>query len=339
MKTAVIGAPSRIDIVDGQRPELKPGEILVQMKACGICGSDIEKVFGHYGKTSTKLGHEPAGVVMAVGGGVTKYAPGDRVFTHHHVPCYDCHLCRHGCETLCPRYCQTNLSPCGLSQEYVVPEWNVSHGGVLKLPDNVTFEQAALIEPLACCIRAWSRIPYQKGDSVAVFGAGPTGIMHAMLAETYGMSKIFCLDINEFRLDFAKKMGAIPVRPADLGGAEPGARPVHDVDVSIIATSSLKALHDAVSVTRDGGTIMFFGVPASSQTISLDMSVFYSKELRLLTSYAASDADTAAALDLIASGSLDMSRIITHRYDIAESQKAFEHARTADDAMKIIITS
>ncbi len=205
MKTAFVKEPSTISVEETAKPVLGSGDILVQMHACGICGSDVEKVFGKYGQPSMRLGHEPAGIILDVGSNVNDFTKGDRVFTHHHVPCYSCHHCKHGNETMCKKYYETNLSPCGLSEEYVVPEWNVSHGGVLKLPDSMTFEEAAMIEPLACCVRAWSKFPYQEGDSAAIFGVGPTGMMHVMLAKSKKFSKIFCLDVNDFRLDFAKK--------------------------------------------------------------------------------------------------------------------------------------
>jgi len=206
MKTASVKEPSVISVDETEEPTLGSGDILVQMHACGICGSDVEKVFGQYGQPSMRLGHEPAGVVLDVASDVTEFKKGDRVFTHHHVPCYDCHLCIHGNETMCQKYYETNLSPCGLSEEYVVPAWNVSHGGVLKISDSLSFEEAAMIEPLACCVRAWTKFRYYEGDSVAIFGVGPTGMMHVMLAQAKKLSKIFCFDVNDFRLDFAKKI-------------------------------------------------------------------------------------------------------------------------------------
>ena len=125
MKTAFVKEPSIITVDETTSPVLEKGDILVQMQACGICGSDLEKVFGQYGQPSMRLGHEPSGIVLAVGSDVTEFKKGDRVFTHHHVPCYDCHFCNHGNETMCKKYYETNLSPCGLSEEYVVPAWNV----------------------------------------------------------------------------------------------------------------------------------------------------------------------------------------------------------------------
>ncbi|MDH5659081.1 MAG: alcohol dehydrogenase catalytic domain-containing protein, partial [Nitrosopumilus sp.] len=165
MKTASVKEPGVISIHDVETPHLSSGDILVQMESCGICGSDLEKVYGHYGQPSMRLGHEPAGIVLDVGSDVTQFKKGDRVFTHHHVPCYDCHLCNHGNETMCAKYYETNLSPCGLSEKYVVPSWNVSHGGVLKISDQTSFQEAAMIEPLACCVRAWTKFDYKEGDS------------------------------------------------------------------------------------------------------------------------------------------------------------------------------
>jgi L-iditol 2-dehydrogenase len=198
MKAAVVKSNSNIEIKNIEKQSVGPGDILVKMRACGICGSDVEKVFGKYGQPSMRLGHEPAGTIAEVGSEISNFSVGDRVFTHHHVACYsdDCHECNHGNETMCQKYYESNLEPCGLADEYIVPEWNVKHGGVLKIPDSMSFEEAAMIEPLACCIRAWNKFTHKNNDSVAILGIGPTGIMHALLAKLYGIGKIFCLDFN-----------------------------------------------------------------------------------------------------------------------------------------------
>ncbi len=341
MKTAYVKEPSVISIDETEKPILNSGDVLVQMQACGICGSDLEKVFGQYGQPSMRLGHEPAGIIVEVGSNVTEFKKGDRVFTHHHVPCYSCHLCEHGNETMCKKYYETNLFPCGLSEEYVVPEWNVSHGGILKLPESMTFEEAAMIEPLACCVRAWTKFSYREGDSVAVFGVGPTGMMHVMIAKAKKFSKIFCFDVNDFRLNFVKKFNIFEsISSMD----ESRKQKIFDntqgrgVDVAIVATSSLKALDDAIEMVRKGGAVMMFGVPSKGAKIDLDMSKIYSKEITLVTSYAASDKDTQEALNLIRSNQIDVKQLVTHTYSIEDSQKAFEHARSGENAMKIIIT-
>ena len=341
MKAAFVKKDSTITVDDVEKPSLGPGDILVKMESCGICGSDVEKVFGKYSQPSRKLGHEPAGIISEVGSKVKDFKKDDRVFTHHHVPCYSCHFCNHGNETMCPKYYETNLSPCGLAEEYLVPEWNVSHGGVLKISDSMSFDEAAMIEPLACCIRSWHKFPHKKGDSVAIFGVGPTGMMHVMLAKDKGFEKIFCLDVNDFRLEFAKKFQITQsINSNDSSRKE---KILHEtenrgVDVAIVATGNLKALDDAIELVRKGGVVMMFGVPSKGDTMNIDMSKIYSKEITLTTSYAASDYDTKEALELIKSSRADVKSLITHKYSILETQKAFDHARDGSDAMKIIIT-
>ena len=343
MKAAVIKSNSNIEIKNIENQSVGPGDILVKMRACGICGSDVEKVFGKYGQPSMRLGHEPAGTIMEVGSEISNFSVGDRVFTHHHVACYsdDCHECNHGNETMCKKYYESNLEPCGLADEYIVPEWNVKHGGVLKIPDSMSFEDAAMIEPLACCIRAWNKFTHKNNDSIAVLGIGPTGIMHALLAKIYGFEKIFCLDFNEFRLDFAKKFEAIAINSGNTNALEQikSGTENQGVDVVIVATSSLNALKDAVNFVRKGGTIVMFGVPSKGAIIDLDMSEIYSKGITIVNSYAASDFDTKEALEKISNKQINVSQLITHKYNLQECQEAFVHAKSGDNAMKIIISN
>ena len=343
MKAAVVKSNSNIEIKNIENQSVGPGDILVKMCACGICGSDVEKVFGKYGQPSMKLGHEPAGIITQVGQEVSNFVVGDRVFTHHHVACYsdDCHECSHGNETMCKKYYESNLEPCGLADEYIVPDWNVKHGGVIKIPDSMSFEEAAMIEPLACCIRAWNKFTYKNNDSVAILGIGPTGIMHALLAKLYGFEKIFCLDLNEFRLDFAKKFETTTINSGNTNALEQikSETANQGVDVVIVATSSLNALKDAVSFVRKGGTIVMFGVPSKGANIELDMSEIYSKGLTIVNSYAASDFDTKEAVEKISNKQINVSQLITHKYNLEECQQAFVHAKSGDNAMKIIISN
>ncbi|MGI0064326.1 MAG: zinc-dependent dehydrogenase [Nitrosopumilaceae archaeon] len=342
MKAAFVKDSSRVVVEDVEKPILGTGDVLVKMHACGICGSDLEKVFGKYSQPSTRLGHEPSGTIEKVGENVTDFKKGDRVFVHHHVPCYSCHFCLHGNETMCEKYSETNLSPCGLAEEFIVPQWNVNHGGILKIPDSMSFEEAAMIEPLACCIRAWDKFSYQKGDSTAIFGVGATGMMHVMLSIVHEFDKIFCIDINEFRLEFAKKFNITDVIKSSVPNLKQKILDQTDnrgVDVVIVATGSLQALSNAIDLVRKGGTVVMFGVPSKDAMINLNMSIIYSKEIRMISSYAASDSDTKAALELIQSSKIDVKKLITHRYNIKDSPKAFEHAHHGVDSMKIIITN
>ena len=343
MNVAIVKSNSNIEIRNIEKPSVGSGDILVKMRACGICGSDVEKVFGKYGQPSMKLGHEPAGIITQVGSEISNFSIGDRVFTHHHVACYsdDCHECSHGNETMCKRYYESNLEPCGLADEYVVPEWNVKHGGVLKIPTSMSFEEAAMIEPLACCIRAWNKFTHKKNDSVAILGVGPTGIMHALLAKLYGFGKVFCLDLNDFRLDFAKKFETITIHSDNANALEQikSETANQGVDIVIVSTSNLNALKDAINFVRKGGTIVMFGVPSKGANIDLDMSEVYSKGITIVNSYAASDFDTNEALEKISNRQINVSQLITHKYNLQECQQAFVHARTGDNAMKIIINN
>ncbi len=342
MKAAYVAGPANVKIKSVERPSIGDGDILVKMQACGICGSDLEKIYGKYSQPSMRLGHEPSGIISQIGKNVKNFKKGARVFVHHHVPCYSCHYCLHGNETMCPMYSETNLHPCGLSEEFLVPEWNVSHGGVIKIPDRVSFEEAAMIEPLACCVRSWNKIKRQNEDSVAIFGAGPTGMMHVMLGKVYGHKEIFCLDVNNFRLDFAKKFGITEsIRSDDPNAKEKILSKTHNrgVDIAIIATSNLNAITQAIDFVRKGGTVVLFGVPSKDAKLSLDIAKIYSKEITMTPSYAASEKDTMIAFELIEKNQVDVKKLITHRFDLTQSHKALEYAHQGNDAMKIIITS
>ena len=342
MIAAFVKGPSEVEIRTIEKPIVNSGDILVKMQACGVCGSDLEKIYGKYSQPSMKLGHEPSGIITEVGKSVINFKKGDRVFVHHHVPCYSCHYCLHGNETMCKKYSETNLLPCGLAEEFVVPEWNVSHGGVIKIPDSMTFEEAAMIEPLACCVRSWKKVKVTKGDSVAIFGMGPTGMMHVMLSKVYGLSDIFCFDVNNFRLNFAKKFeitDSIKSTDSDAYKKILSKTQNRGVDVAVVATGNLDAVTQAIEFVRKGGTIVLFGVPTRDAKLSVDMSKVYSKEITITPSYAASDSDTLDALKLIQEGKADVKSMITHKFDLADSHNALEYAHQGNDSMKIIITN
>jgi L-iditol 2-dehydrogenase len=324
-------------------PKAGDGDILVRMKACGLCGSDLEKVYGDYGMSSARLGHEPSGEVVTVGSSVSGLSVGNRVFIHHHVPCYSCHYCLHGDHTMCPMFHSSNIEPCGLSEEILVPEWNILRGGVIKLPEGMSFEKAALIEPLACCIRALNKCNIQKGDDIAIFGAGPAGIMHVLLAQSIGSGKIFLVDVNQFRLDFAKKHCEIEClnngKQQNIEETVKRATNDRGVDISIIATGSSQAIVQAFGLTRKGGKILVFGVPSKETLLTLDAAMIYSNEFSLISSYAASEVETNQACGLLENNRIDVDWIITHRFNIKNAKEAIKCAREAKDSMKVMITA
>jgi L-iditol 2-dehydrogenase len=343
MKAVFVSSRSRVRLRDVPNPRLETGDILVKMRACGLCGSDLEKIYGRYPMLSARLGHEPAGEIIDTAGRYSNLHRGDRVFVHHHVSCYSCYYCLHGDYTMCTMYQKSNIEPCGLAEQFIVPEWNVRRGGVIELPHDVSFEDASLIEPLACCIRALNRCRFEKGEDIAIFGAGPTGLMHALLAEAFGAGKIVVLDFNGFRLEFAKKCGVRNV--INYKSIKQFREKVKDlthgmgVDTAIVATANTMAVADAIAVTRRGGKIVLFGVPQKGSTISIDFSHLYSNELTIVPSYASSEIETNLAMKLIAEKRVNIGRLITHRYSIGEVDEAIKSAHLAKDAMKVVITN
>ncbi|MEM2855616.1 MAG: zinc-dependent dehydrogenase [Candidatus Nitrosocaldaceae archaeon] len=336
----VVVANNGVVIDEISEPKVDSNSILVKMRVCGICGSDLEKVYGKYGVVSKRLGHEPAGEVIKTGDNVKEFKVGDRVFVHHHVPCYECHYCKHGDHTMCKDYQRSNIEPCGLAEIFLVPEWNIKRGGVLKLSDNITFEEAAMIEPLACCIRAIDKASIMKDDNIAVVGTGPTGLMQIMLAKLYGADKVFAIDINQFRLKFASKYGATSINANDKNFSEYIIRDTKiGVDTVIVSTSNINAFKLALDIVRSGGKVIIFGVPSKGSVVDLDLNKVFTKEIKILPSLAASDIDTAKAFRLIDEKRIDISSIITHRFRLEDSEQAFRTAHEGKDAMKVVITN
>ena len=345
MKAAVL-VKNKVELKDFNLPKVGNNEVLVRMKACGICGSDLEKVFGKYGMKSSRIGHEPAGEIVKVGANIKDFQKGDRVFIHHHVPCYSCHFCYNEDYTMCEKYQTSNIDPCGLSEFILVPHWNVSKGGLVRLPDNINYSQAALIEPIACCLRALNKINLKKADTVVIFGAGPTGLMHMILARFFGASKILIVDVNSFRLEFAKKIDQL-VEVINIVNMHEGEFKRKSLkylgkngsDVSIISTSNINAFIQSLSITRKGGSISLFGVPPKDTEAVIDLNLIYSRELKILPSYAASEREIHQTISLMEAKIMNFEPLITHRFPLRDSNRALMHAHQAKDSMKIIITT
>lgn len=344
---SVILEEKRVKIKKLDLPIVGRNEVLVEMRSCGICGSDLEKVFGSYGMKSMRVGHEPAGILIKKGEDVKNFEIGDRVFMHHHVPCHTCRFCNNDDYTMCDKYQNSNIFPCGLSEYILVPAWNIQYGGLIRLPDTISFDHASLIEPVACCLRALNKIKVKMGDNIAIFGAGPTGLMHLMLLKNLGVSNIVLLDINDFRLSFAKNIVS-SIKTLNLLNLSDNqvekkikslTRDENGIDISIISTSSIKAFIQSLMITRKAGTISLFGVPSKNSEFKVDLNLIYSKELKIIPSYATSEKEINQIIDMMKNNVIDFAPLITHRFDISDSAKAFNCAHEAKDAMKVIITN
>jgi L-iditol 2-dehydrogenase len=340
MKAVFVASPNGVVVRDVPAPYPKEDEIVVRMNVCGLCGSDLEKTKISYAMGSTKLGHEPVGEIVKVGNKVTGFKEMDRVFTHHHVPCYSCYYCRHNCETMCDSYQMNNLEPCGLSEEFLVSSVHLQRGGVLKLPSYITDEVASLIEPLACCIRALSKCDLDGMQDIVILGAGPVGMMNAMLARNAGADRVVLIDPNEFRLNFGKRMGfdvLHPVNDEEKIRSLKGILSGRGADLVVVATGNQSAFTQSLKIVRKGGHIILFGVPAKSSTVTVDLAYVYANEISILSSYAATERETNHALRLLCDTRLNFGRLITHQFDLENSELAFRCAHDALDAMKVVI--
>jgi len=324
------------ELVEMDVPAPGRGELVVRMEACGLCGTDLEKMRGEYTASMPVLGHEAAGVVSSVGDGVTAFEEGDRVFPHHHVPCYECFVCKAGDETMCDMYRKSNILPGGFSEYFRVPEWNIAKGGVLPLPNEVTFEEGALIEPTACCLRGVRK--YAKaGETVLVVGAGPVGLMHALLLEPMEV-RVVISDISRPRLEFAERMRLGLILDASKDDVPSRLRAEtqgRGADLAIVASGSKAAIMQALGSIRKGGRVCLFGVPSKGSVLGYDISELYNSGQQIVTSYGANDVDTKAALGIIASNP-DFARLVTHRFPLSNFNEAVA-AASGGEAMKVVV--
>ncbi|MDG6934674.1 MAG: alcohol dehydrogenase catalytic domain-containing protein [Nitrososphaerota archaeon] len=326
MKAVIYDPAGGFKVRTIEAPHPAPGELLVKMKVCGLCGTDLEKIHGTYTAAMPVVGHEPAGVVEETGQGVKGFSPGDRVFVHHHVPCGECELCIAGNPTMCNRYRSSNIVPGGFSEYFIAPAWNVERGGVLKLPDKLDFEDGALIEPTACCIRGLQRAGAKNAKTAVVVGSGPVGLTHVRLLSRSG-TRVFVSDVNKKRLAIAYDMGAEEAYDASQTDVPDSIRRKTSglgADLAIVAAGSPAAVTQAVRSIRKGGKICLFGVPIKGSRLEYDLSDLFNSEQSIETSYGASEIETNLALQMMKDDDLGLRKMITHRFRLEEFEKAVE---------------
>jgi L-iditol 2-dehydrogenase len=339
MKAALIDPSHGLQVLEVPKPEPREGEVLVRMTCCGICGTDVEKVHGE-GITTRILGHEEVGEVEQLGSGVRGISVGERVFAHHHVGCGECALCRAGKRTLCREYSRHNLVPCGLAEFFIVPKYNVDRGAVLRLPDSLGYEEASFIEPLACCILGLEQAGARTALSAMVYGAGPVGLTHLKLLRSYGVKTVGISDVSEYRVALAKRMGAdVTFNPTVEGDRERALASFEEgPELVVLATGSSAALEDGLKMVARGGTVLLFGAPRKDATARLEMARFFLNGTRLVTSYAASERETSAALALLAEHRIEVADMITHSFPLERTADAFAVA-SQQQCMKALVTN
>ncbi len=319
-------------------PQISPGEILMRVEACGICGSDVMEWY-RLDRAPLVLGHEVGGQIVAVGMGVERYKEGDRISVAHHVPCNTCHYCRYNHHTACQTLRETNFDPGGLAEYLRLPAINVDRG-VFFLPDYISYEEATFIEPLACVWRGQRVAGMQPGLSVLVMGSGISGLLHIQLAVTLGATRVIATDINDYRLKAARRFGAkatipaevdVPARVRELNKGCPA-------DLVIVCTGATSAIIQALKSVDRGGTILFFAPTDAGVTVPLSINeLFWRNDITLTTSYAGSPADYQAALEIISAGTIPVREMITHRLPLAETGQGFQLVASAQDCLKVIV--
>lgn len=338
MKVATYHSLKDIRIEDRPIPEIGSEEILVEMRACGICGSDLMEWYLR-GRAPLVLGHEPVGLVAEVGENVSNFKTGDRVFVHHHVACLSCHYCIQGDYTMCPGFGQTHIDPGGFAEYFRVPAPNLQID-TLKIPEGLSDEEAALIEPVGCCIRAQNKCNIQTGDATAVIGAGPSGIIHVMLAGISGASKTIVSDLVDYRLEAAERFGAdLTINPQreDVAEKVDEATGGRGADVVIVAAPNLRALYDGIRICRNGGKVCLFAPTRPGEQARLNPHRLFFSEITLIPSYSVSHVETRIALQLIASGRINARGLITHRFPLDRAAEAFKTAADGKECLKVVV--
>ena len=338
MRVAMYYNNRDIRVEDMPRPEIGPDEVLVKIEASGICGSDVMEWYRIH-KAPLVLGHEIAGQIIEVGTRVEQYRPGDRVAASHHVPCNTCHYCLSGHPTVCETLRRTNFHPGGFAEYVRLPAINVDRG-IYRLPDELSYEAATFIEPLACVLRAQQIARLSPGQTVLVLGSGLAGLLHVQLARSLGAGRIVATDLSSSRLAAARQLGADVVFPADRY-APALLQEVNEgflADLVLVCTGARQAQLQALASVERGGTVLFFAPTDQGVTIPLSINdLFFRNDITLTTSYAGSPADHWRASRLLQTGVLDIDRLVTHRLPLNETQEGFRLVAEAGESLKVII--
>lgn len=331
MKVVRFHAPGDVRFEDAPEPEAGPGEVKIRVRSCSTCGTDVKiSKFGHHHIHPPRvMGHEIAGEIVQVGDGVDGWSTGDRVQVIAAIPCGECPECERGRMTICPNQVSMGYHfEGGFAQYMVVPREVLKVDGLNRIPDGVSFAEASVAEPLACALNAQNLARVGDGDDVVVIGSGPIGCLHVRLARARGAARVFLVELSRQRLDMAADL----VKPdAAICGSE--VDPVEEVlrltdgrgaDVIITAAASGKAQEQAIQMAARQGRISFFGgLPKDNPTITCDSNLVHYRELTIVGANGSSPAHNAEALNLVATGAVPVSDLITHRLPLESAIDAF----------------
>jgi L-iditol 2-dehydrogenase len=330
MRVARLHAWGDVRVETAAVPRPAAGEIVVRITACGLCGSDA-LVWYVAQKAPVVLGHEPVGIVAAVGAGVDDLAEGDRVFVHHHAPCMRCAECERRLWSNCATWRGTQLDPGGFAEYARVPAPNVAHD-VLRLPAEVSDDAATFIEPAACCLRALDKARTGADDVLLIIGLGSMGLLIAQLARARGVRRILGTDLRTDRAGQARQHGVTPVTPAELTAFAGG----RGADVVIVTPGTSGAVNAGLQAAAPGGRVVCFTPLDPADALRLDQTALYFREIELLQSYSCGPDETRAALRLIADGRIDPTALITHRVGLEGVAAALQRVHGGQGLRSIV---
>jgi L-iditol 2-dehydrogenase len=327
-------------------PEVRPGEVLIKVAACGICGTDIKKIFHAYVPAPQILGHELAGTVVAVGPGVTKWRVGDRVMSFHHIPCGACFYCERRLFSQCAQYKTTGLTggftPNGGGfGEYVKAMPWVAERGIVALPDDVSFEEATFLEPINTIVKAVQKARIASGETVLIAGCGPIGLQLLMVAKLQG-ARIFTSDPMAVRRQKSISLGALESFDPTNGKLSEVVKTRTEgrgADAVLVAVAHPSVVVDALAAARPGGRVLLFAANDPVTKIEFPAAAVGIDEKEILGSYSAAVDIQQEAADLVLQKKLPVMEIVSHRYPLDKIQEALElAAHPTEESLKILIT-
>jgi L-iditol 2-dehydrogenase len=346
MKAQVFRGVDQLSYEEVPQPEIAADEVLVQVNVVGLCQSDIKKIKYPLLDPPRIFGHETAGTIAQMGPDVMGRKIGDRVVVMHHIPCMKCAHCDNGSFSMCETYknitTTAGFTPSGGGfAEFVrVPGHIVREGGLIPIPDDVTFEQASFVEPTNCCLKAVKKAQIRAGQTVLITGAGPIGLMFIMLVKHFG-AKVISTDLLPSRIEKALSVGAdaaFDARDPEILQKIQAMTDGLGVDVSLLAVPSDKAFFQALDCTRKGGKILFFAEFPDEVSIPLNPNVLYRKEIDLIGSYSSAFPLQALSAELVFEKKIDVDALISDRYPLSELSNAVAQAvKPTADTYKILL--
>lgn len=340
MKASVCYKQNDLRTEDLPIPEISDNEVLIKMLACGLCGTDIQKIRGDSVNKPTVLGHEVVGEIVKKGKNVSKFEIGDRVITAIHVPCFTCHYCNKGHYTICEQFRTNNIDPGGFAEFIRIPKLHLNHL-THKVSNNVTDEEATLIEPIACCLHGLKQADIRPNDSVLIMGAGTIGILHAQLAKIKGANKVIVSDMSKFKLQKALNVGcdyAINIKEKNIIDEVNKITDGQGVDVIVIAAGVSSLVADAVNMVRRAGKIIVFSGFDKNKLVTLDVSRFFKDEISIIGTYSVTPYEFPEALDLLEKRKLNTKEMITHVYPLNKLSEAIDISTNPEQpVLKVII--